>query len=88
MRQLAAEIGVQAAALYRYFPTKQDLLFTLMREHMEGLVEAWDKARPETTSALPRVLPPSSATTSASMSSAATRPMSRTWNCAACRARS
>ncbi|TIL68722.1 TetR/AcrR family transcriptional regulator [Mesorhizobium sp.] len=46
MRQLAAEVGVQAAALYRYFPTKQDLLFTLMREHMEGLIEAWDAARP------------------------------------------
>ncbi|RUX08614.1 TetR/AcrR family transcriptional regulator, partial [Mesorhizobium sp. M8A.F.Ca.ET.059.01.1.1] len=36
MRQLAAEVGVQAAALYRYFPTKEELLFTLMREHMQG----------------------------------------------------
>jgi AcrR family transcriptional regulator len=48
MRQLAAEVGVQAAALYRYFPTKEDLLFTLMREHMEGLIEAWETARPAT----------------------------------------
>ncbi|WP_137932123.1 TetR/AcrR family transcriptional regulator [Mesorhizobium comanense] len=46
MRQLAAEVGVQAAALYRYFPTKEELLFTIMREHMEGLGEAWQKARP------------------------------------------
>ena len=46
MRLLAAEVGVQAAALYRYFPTKEDLLFTLMREHMEGLLQAWDAARP------------------------------------------
>jgi AcrR family transcriptional regulator len=46
MRQLAAEVGVQAAALYRYFPTKQDLLFALMREHMEGLHEAWQAVRP------------------------------------------
>lgn len=46
MRQLAAEVGVQAAALYRYFPTKEDLLFTLMREHMGGLREAWEHARP------------------------------------------
>lgn len=46
MRQLAAEIGLQAAALYRYFPTKEDLLFTLMREHMEGLLAAWAEARP------------------------------------------
>ena len=46
MRQLAAEVGVQAAALYRYFSTKEDLLFTLMREHMEGLLAAWEAARP------------------------------------------
>ena len=48
MRQLATEVGVQAAALYRYFPTKEDLLFTLMREHMDGLIEAWNAARPAT----------------------------------------
>ncbi|MFN3765455.1 MAG: TetR/AcrR family transcriptional regulator [Aliihoeflea sp.] len=41
MRRLADEVGVQAAALYRYFPTKEDLLFTLMREHMEALVASW-----------------------------------------------
>jgi AcrR family transcriptional regulator len=41
MRRLADEVGVQAAALYRYFPIKEDLLFTLMREHMEELVASW-----------------------------------------------
>jgi len=46
MRQLAAEVGVQAAALYRYFPTKEELLFTLMRDHMEGLTAAWEATRP------------------------------------------
>ncbi len=46
MRQLGEEVGVQAAALYRYFPTKEDLLFTLMREHMEGLIASWETARP------------------------------------------
>lgn len=46
MRQLAGEVGVQAAALYRYFPTKEDLLFILMREHMEALNAAWLAARP------------------------------------------
>lgn len=46
MRQLAAEVGVQAAALYRYFPAKEDLLFTLMREHMEELIAAWQAADP------------------------------------------
>lgn len=47
MRQLAAEVGVQPAALYRYFPTKEDLLFTLMLEHMEALIASWEKARPD-----------------------------------------
>lgn len=46
MRQLAAEVGVQAAALYRYFPTKEDLLYALMTAHMGALAAAWDEARP------------------------------------------
>lgn len=46
MRQLAAEVGVQAAALYRYFPTKEELLFALMRGHMEALIASWEEARP------------------------------------------
>lgn len=46
MRQLAGEVGVQAAAFYRYFPTKEDLLFALMRRHMDGLRRAWEDARP------------------------------------------
>jgi AcrR family transcriptional regulator len=49
MRELATQVGVQAAALYRYFPTKEDLLFTLMREHMDGLIGAWEAARPHST---------------------------------------
>ncbi|QDB98925.1 TetR/AcrR family transcriptional regulator [Mesorhizobium sp. 8] len=53
MRQLAGEVGVQAAALYRYFPTKEDLLFSLMLEHMQALLAAWQEARPAST--LPRV---------------------------------
>lgn len=46
MRQLAAEVGVQAAALYRYFPTKEDLLFALMQAHMQALIASWETARP------------------------------------------
>ena len=61
MRQLAAEVGVQAAALYRYFPTKEDLLFTLMREHMEELVAAWEAARPGVGTIRAGGSPPSSA---------------------------
>jgi AcrR family transcriptional regulator len=46
MRQLGDEVGVQAAALYRYFPNKEELLFTLLRDHMDGLIASWDVARP------------------------------------------
>lgn len=55
MRGLAAGVGVQAAALYRYFPTKEDLLFTLMREHMEALLESWEQADPGTESSVARL---------------------------------
>lgn len=55
MRQLAAEVGVQAAALYRYFPTKEDLLFTLMREHMEALLAEWASARPDNDDSVARL---------------------------------
>jgi AcrR family transcriptional regulator len=38
MRAIAAEVGVQAGALYNYTPDKQSLLFDLMRSHMEDLL--------------------------------------------------
>jgi len=41
MRQIAAEVGVQAGALYLYTPDKQTLLFDLMHSHMEDLLNAW-----------------------------------------------
>ena len=39
MRVIAAEVGVQAGALYNYTPDKQSLLFDLMRGHMVDLLE-------------------------------------------------
>lgn len=41
MRQIAAEVGVQAGALYLYTPDKEALLFDLLRNHMEELLAAW-----------------------------------------------
>ncbi len=41
MRQIAADVGVQAAALYNHFPNKQALLEDLLVSHMEGLIAAW-----------------------------------------------
>ena len=40
MRQIAAEVGVQAGALYNYTPDKQSLLFDLMKSHMSDLLDA------------------------------------------------
>ena len=42
MREIAAAVGVQAAALYNHFPNKQALLADLMLSHMDGLLAAWD----------------------------------------------
>jgi AcrR family transcriptional regulator len=46
MRQLGAEVGVQAAALYRDFTPKEDLLFALMEGHMRDLAASWQAVRP------------------------------------------
>jgi AcrR family transcriptional regulator len=41
MRQIAAEVGVQAGALYLYTADKQTLLFDLMRDHLHDLLADW-----------------------------------------------
>jgi AcrR family transcriptional regulator len=46
MRQLAAEVGVQAGALYLYTADKQSLLFDLMKGHMDDLLAAWSDSAP------------------------------------------
>lgn len=49
MRRLASEVGMQASALYNYWPTKQDLLVDLLDLHMQELLTAWQeelRARP------------------------------------------
>jgi AcrR family transcriptional regulator len=42
MRQIAAEVGVQAGALYLYTVDKETLLFDLLRTHMEDLIAVYD----------------------------------------------
>lgn len=49
MRRIAAEVGVQAGALYLYTKDKQSLLYDLMRLHMDELLAAW-QAEPKGTS--------------------------------------
>ncbi len=46
MRQLAKEVGVQAAALYHYYSTKEDLLYALMQQHMVDLAQSWTREDP------------------------------------------
>lgn len=46
MRQIAAEVGVQAGALYLYTPDKQSLLAGLMRDHLEALIANWKAQTP------------------------------------------
>jgi AcrR family transcriptional regulator len=40
MRRIAAEVGVQAGALYNYIADKQALLFSLLKGHMDDLLDA------------------------------------------------
>ena len=42
LRQLAAEVGIQAGSLYNHIRTKQDLLFQLIKGHMDALIPAFD----------------------------------------------
>jgi len=44
MRQIAAEVGVQAGALYLYTANKQTLLFDLLFDQMRGAVDALNEA--------------------------------------------
>jgi len=48
MRQIAADVGVQAGALYNYIPDKQTLLFDLMHAHMGEVIDSW-RAEPKGT---------------------------------------
>ena len=42
MRQIAAEVGVQAGALFLYTGDKEALLLDLLRDHMETLIRTYD----------------------------------------------
>ncbi|MBR0753805.1 TetR family transcriptional regulator [Bradyrhizobium jicamae] len=44
LRQLAAEVGIQAGSLYNHISTKQELLFDLVQDHMNDLLRELDVA--------------------------------------------
>lgn len=55
MRQIAAEVGVQAGTLYLYTADKQSLLFDLMRDHLDSLMTAWTASPPPSGDAAVRL---------------------------------
>ena len=44
LRQLAAEVGIQAGSLYNHISTKQELLFDLIKDHINELLRQLDRA--------------------------------------------
>jgi AcrR family transcriptional regulator len=44
LRQLASEVGIQAGSLYNHITTKQELLFDLIKTHMDELLQESDRA--------------------------------------------
>jgi len=40
MQDIATACGASKSMLYHYFPTKDDLLFAMLKEHLEGLISA------------------------------------------------
>ena len=44
LRQLAAEVGIQSGSLYNHISTKQELLFELIRDHINELLRQLDRA--------------------------------------------
>ena len=42
MREIALKLGINAGAIYNHFPSKQEILFRLLEDHMLDLLEQWD----------------------------------------------
>ena len=48
LRQLASEVGIQVGSLYNHISTKEDLLYDLIKVHMDELFRQFDAVRAET----------------------------------------
>jgi AcrR family transcriptional regulator len=55
LRQLAAEVGIQAGSLYNHIATKQELLFDLVQDHINELLRQLDRALASKTGATERL---------------------------------
>ena len=52
LRQLAKAAGLQSGSIYRYYPSKQHLLVSLLVEHMQSLLQEWEAVAPVSDDAL------------------------------------
>lgn len=55
LRQLAERVGVQPGTLYRYFPSKGQLLYALQVEHLQFLLTRWELEKPADADPLARL---------------------------------
>lgn len=55
MREIADKVGIQPGTIYRYFPSKGQLLVALLLEHLEFLLAQWALQRPASTEPLARL---------------------------------
>lgn len=55
LRQLADKVGIQPGAIYRYFPSKGQLLVDLQVEHLEFLLGHWAQEQPDTDDPVARL---------------------------------
>jgi AcrR family transcriptional regulator len=46
LRELANEVGLQPGSIYRYYASKNDLLVSVMKRHLQDLLKAWQAANP------------------------------------------
>lgn len=46
LRDIAEHVGIQASSLYRYYPSKNELLTSIVAAHLEKLLADWEAARP------------------------------------------
>ncbi|HWS74082.1 MAG TPA: TetR/AcrR family transcriptional regulator [Quisquiliibacterium sp.] len=55
LREIADRVGIQPGTIYRYFPSKAQLLVELLVEHLEFLLERWARERPRSDDPVERL---------------------------------
>ena len=55
LRTIAKQAGIQASSLYRYYPSKTDLLMTIITDHMDELLARWNEVKPSGSTATTRL---------------------------------